>query len=364
MEGSVRGARTDTAVKRRRIAILAVAFALGSVFALSARGICARELNLTPLPKGERRSVRIGVGGTASSTHLVIWIAKYGGHFDRLKEKRIDVEVIPFGGGSSALLALAGGQVDFTYQFAEHAIKAKSQGRDVMFIFAALPVPALGVTVRMELKDKIKSVKDIEGYRWGFTSFGSGSHVVSLRVAKRYGVDPARVSWTPVGGTKGYLPSMREKRVDVLTSGIQFSDALVRDHTAYMLVDLTDSDTVKEIYGYPYISAGLLTTKKYLTDNPYITYSIVDVLTVVTGYLKKTPPAEIARALPAEFQSPGLEGSVSRLAKAHSDTGYIDLPAIDHLIQDMVDLKLIPAVTFTAKDIVDSRFVEAVQKRK
>jgi NitT/TauT family transport system substrate-binding protein len=330
---------------------------------MMAHGAFAQDLDLTPLAEGETVQVKIGVGGTASPTQLGIWIAQYGGFFEPLEEEGIQVELVPFGGGSDAMLALVGGQTDMSYQFLENAIRARAQGRDVHAIYNALPVPALGVTVRKELEDEIKSVADAKERRWGFTSFGSGSHVVSLRVATHHGLDPAYVSWTPVGGVRGYLPSMREDRVDLLTSGVEAANTLVQEGTAFMLVDLTDPETVQEIYGYPYISIALLTTEQFTDENPYVTFKIVEALDKAIDHIKSTPASEIAALLPAEFQGPALEMSIEQLAAAHSDTGLIDLEVVEKMIKDIEDLNVASAESFSAEDLVDNRFVEALQEQ-
>src|SRR3546814_15505526 len=96
---------------------------------------------------------------------------------------------------------------------------------------------------------------------------------------------------------------MREDRVDVLTSGIEAANQLVQEGTANMLVDLTDPAAVKEVYGYPYISVALISTDSYTSENPYITYRIVDALNTAIDTIKHTPRAESAHLLPAEFQS-------------------------------------------------------------
>lgn len=320
----------------------------------------ADKLDLTPLPEGETVTVTIGVGGTASPTQLGVWIAEYGGYFDPLEAEGIDVKLVPFGGGSDAMLALVGGQTDMSYQFLENAIRARSQGRDVEAIYNALPVPALGVTVRKEIENEINSVEDIEGHRWGFTSFGSGSHVVSLRVATHYGVDPAYVSWTPVGGVRGYLPSMREGRVDVLTSGIEAANTLVQEGTASMLVDLTDPATVREVYGYDYISVALISKESFVEENPYATYKVTEALHKAIDHIKSMSASEIAAMLPEEFQGPALEMSIKELAAAHSDTGLVDVEVVQKMIADIEDLEVASAEDFSAEDLVDNRFVQAV----
>lgn len=322
----------------------------------------AQALDLKPLPKGEIRTVKIAVGSVADVTHVAVWYAKYGGIFDRLKADGIEIEVVPFGGGAEWLLALTSGQTQMAHGYFENAIRAHSQGRDVVSIYNILPSPILQVVVRKDVADKYRSVKDAKGAVWGFTSFGSATHVVSLRVARHFGLDQASVKWTPVGGTTGFLPSVREKRVDILTATVFAASQLIQEGSAEMLVDLADPKVVSEIYGN-YLGPSLLSSKDFIGKNPFVVYKVTEAVRQSILEIKAKPAEEIARALPEQFQSPVLKASIESVAKALSTDGISPFPAVDDMIQDMGDLK-IGRGTLKARDLVDNRFAEALAAAK
>jgi NitT/TauT family transport system substrate-binding protein len=324
----------------------------------------AQDLDATPLPPGKTVTVKIGVGALGQPTQLGIWVAKYAGYFDRLKPAGIEVDLVPFGGGSDAMLALAGGQTQMSYQFVENGLRAAAQGRDIRIIYAALPVPALALVVRKDLIGQIKTVPDIKGHRLGMTAFGTGTYTVALRVLAHYGLDPAQVQWTPVGGTAGYLPSIREGRVDVLSATTEAANQLVLEGSAAMLIDLTDPGTVQEIYGYPYLSIGLMASGRYVDGNPYVAARVVAALHQAILYIKAASSSEIAKILPAEFQSPTLETSIRQLAVAHSAIGIVDTDVIERMLADINDLKLVSTARLTAEKLVDNRFAAAALNDK
>lgn len=319
----------------------------------------AEDFHPTPLPSGERRAVRLAVGGVADITHLAVWYAKYSGIFDTLKPLGIDVEVVPFGGGSDWLLALTSGRVDLAHGYYENGVRARSQGRDVILLDNIMATPGLIIVVRSDLADKVKSVKDTAGMTWGVTSFGSATHAVALRVTKFYGLQPTDVKFIGVGGTTGLLPAMREKRVDVLCSTLVAGLQLVKEGTAKELLGLVSDKITTEIYGHPYLGLGLLSSKAYVDKEPFATFQIDKAIRASIAKLKVTPAEEVAKTLPAEFQADSIVETIRVTAGAFSNDGEVSLAAAAAMIADMSDLKLgrgmEPEATF------DNRFIRAIK---
>lgn len=327
---------------------------------LAAHAAQAQDFHPSPLPKGETRTVKLAVGGVADVTHLAVWYAKYAGYFDALKADGITVEVVPFGGGSEWLLALASGQVDMAHGYFENAVRARSQGRDVVLIDNILPTPMFLIVVRADLAGTVKSVKDVKGLSWGFTSFGSASHVVSLRVAKFYGVEPAAVKWLGVGGSTGFLPAIREKRVDVLTASVMTGTQLIQEGSATLLQDVASAKAVEQIYGHPYLGPGLLTSHAFCEKEPFVVLKVTGAIQKAIAAVRATPAPVVATKLPAEFQVDSLVGAIDVTSKAFALNGEIPLSTAVAMISDMSDLKMGKGGVDPAETI-DNRFIRAVQ---
>ncbi len=135
--------------------------------ALMASAAQAADYRPVPLPAGERRTVRLAVGGVADITHLAVWYARYAGIFDTLKPLGIDVEIVPFSAGSDWLLALTSGRVDLAHGYYENGVRARSQGRDVILLDNIMATPGLIIVMRADLAGKVTSVKDTAGMTWG-----------------------------------------------------------------------------------------------------------------------------------------------------------------------------------------------------
>ncbi len=314
-----------------------------------------------PLPKGRRRAVKLAVGGIADVPHLAVWFAKYSGYFDELKPDGVNVEVVAFGGGSEWLLALTSGQVQMAHGYYENGVRARSQGRDVILIDNILPTPGFLILLRKGLADTVKSVADVKGLRWGITSLGSATHAVSLRVLKSYGLNATNVRFIGLGGNTGYIPSIREARVDVLTASFNAASLLIQEGSATLLLNTDSAGPVEQVYHHPYMGPGLLTSRAYTEQEPYVTLRVVDAIRKSIATLKRTKPADVARILPAEFHSATLEAAIADTTDAFTADGVISLAAATAMIADMSDIKLgkggiNPAETF------DNRFVLAVKR--
>ncbi len=323
------------------------------------RAAFADEFHPVPLPVGETRTVRLAVGGVADITHVAVWYAKYAGLFDALKPLGVDVEVVPFGGGSDWLLALTSGRVDLAHGYYENGVRARSQGRDVILLDNMVATPGLMIVVRADLADRVHTVKDTSGLIWGVTSFGSATHAVALRVTKFYGILQTAVKWVGVGGTTGLLPSIREKRVDVLCSTLIAAIQLVREGSAKLLVDLVPEQSVTEIYGHPYLGLGLLGSKAYCDKEPFATFQVAKAIRAAIVKLKTTPAEEVAKLLPAEFQAGSLVDTIRVTAGAFAPDGEVSLAAATAMITEMADLKLGRGIE--PADTFDNRFIRAIK---
>ena len=314
-----------------------------------------------PLPKGQTRTLKFAVGGIADVPHLAVWYAKYNGYFDELKADGIDVEVVAFGGGSEWLLALTSGQVHMAHGYYENGVRARSQGRDVVLIDNILPTPGFLVVLRKGLADKVKTVADAKGLTWGITSLGSATHAVSLRVIKSFGLDAKDVRFLSVGGNTGYIPSIREARVDILTATFNAATQLLNEGSATLLLDMDSADAVEKVYHHPYMGPGLLTSHAYTEQEPFVTLRVVSAIRKSIAALKHTKPSDVARVLPAEFHTDTLEAGIADTIAAFTADGIVSLEAATAMIADMSDIKLgkggiDPADTF------DNRFVQAVKQ--
>jgi ABC-type nitrate/sulfonate/bicarbonate transport system substrate-binding protein len=320
-----------------------------------------------PLAPGEQHSMILGVGGPEPDfSYLAIWYAKYGGYFDALKKEGITVNVVSYPGGSEAILGLASGKSQMNFQSFENALRARAQGRDITTIYNSQTTTGCVSVVQKKLGDKVKTVKDTGGLRWGFSGFGASTHTVALRKVAKYGVPAASIQWIPVGGMAGMVPAMREGRIDVLTGTATAAYTLIHDGVANLLLDANDPKVVMDLYGYQYIGLGLLSSNAYTTANPYATYRIVDAVHRASMALRAMKASEVLAKLPPQYHSPLSEQLIQANVQALSATGLTNEEYAAKMTADLSELKITSANVTTQqilKGLVDNRFATFASQR-
>ena len=148
---------------------------------------------------GAAEKVTVGIGGVALMVYLPTVLAKDKGYF---AEDGLDVEILDIkGGGSQAASALIGGSVDFSANAIDHAIKAKTQGKDLVAVHSHVRLPVMGLVVANKYKGAIKSIADLKGHPVGVTSPGSQTHRVLGYLLVKAGVQPTDVQIIGAGGS-------------------------------------------------------------------------------------------------------------------------------------------------------------------
>src|SRR5439155_1738120 len=152
--------------------------------------------------------VTVGVGGVALMVYLPTALAKAKGYF---AEEGLDVEILDIkGGGSQAASALIGGSVDFSANAIDHAIKARTRGKDLIAVHSHVRLPVMGLVVANKYKGEIKSIADLKGRPLGVTSPGSQTHMVLGYLLVKSGV---KADGVKIGGAGGNtMPLAPERR--------------------------------------------------------------------------------------------------------------------------------------------------------
>src|SRR2546427_12150954 len=115
------------------------------------------------------------------------------------EEQGLEPKGYNFESGAKSIAALIGGSADFSANALEHSIKAKAQGKDLVYVFSSTRLPGFGLAVASTQKGEIKSVADLKGKLVGVSGIGAASHVLLDYVLKKHGVDPGDVKVIAVG---------------------------------------------------------------------------------------------------------------------------------------------------------------------
>jgi NitT/TauT family transport system substrate-binding protein len=292
--------------------------------------------------------VRIGYSG-ATVSNAMLWVTEEGKLFQK---NGIDPQILYLQTtlGQTAMIA---GEIDMCVYSGSLLSSARLQGADVVMVVSFLNKPLYRLVVRPE----IKTVADLKGKRLGITRFGTVTDSMSRLLVGKLGLDPDKdVSYVQVGDVPILLAS--------LSSGKIIDGAIIQPpyylkavaSGMRVLVNMQDMDV-------PVQQTGLNTTQKFITRNPDVVRRVVK--SVIEGiHLMRTNPAVAKRALSKRMQikdEKEIEDTYQLLKSFVQPKPYPTLEGFKTIFEDLA--KRVPAAkTANAKDYVDTRFIEELDK--
>jgi len=315
-------------------------------------------LVLAPAPSAPAaEKVTVGIGGVALMVYLPTVLAKDKRFF---AEEGLDVEILDIkGGGSQAASALIGGSVDFSANAIDHAIKAKTQGKDLMAVHSHVRLPVMGLVVANKYKGVIKSLADLKGRPVGVTSPGSQTHMVLGYLLVKAGVKPTDVQIMGAGGNT--MPLAIEK--DAVHAGMMldpFFTAFLKQGKGVALVDMFTIKGTQEAMGGEVQGTTLLTRPDVIAKRPATVQKMVNALVRANKLIAGSSGEEMAKLLPKE-----LAGDPKLYAESfeHAREGFppdslVSRDGVARVIETMRVFEAVPAtLKIEPESIFDNRYV-------
>jgi NitT/TauT family transport system substrate-binding protein len=301
--------------------------------------------------------VTVGVGGVALMVYLPTMLAKSKGYF---AEEGLDVEILDIkGGGSQAASALIGGSVDFSANAIDHAIKAKTRGKDLIAVHSHVRLPVMGLVVANKYKGEIKSIADLKGRPLGVTSPGSQTHMVLGYLLAKSGVKGDEVKIIGAGGNT--MPLAIEK--DSVHAGMMvdpFFTVFLKQGKGYALVDMFTTQGTVDAMGGEVQGTTLLTRPDVIAKRPATVQKMVNALVRANKFIVGSSGEELSRALPRE-----LSGDVKLYAESfeHAREAFppdslVSRDGVARVIETMRVFEAVPAgMKIEPESLFDNRYV-------
>jgi NitT/TauT family transport system substrate-binding protein len=319
-------------------------------------------LALTLCEDATAQLTKINVGYVGiNSDNVIAFIAKETGIFAK---NGLDVQLIYFGGGTTATMSLISGETPITQTAGPGIVNAVLAGADAVMI-------AGGVTTLdywMLSRPEIKTAEQLKGGAVAISRFGSASDFIVRYALLKLGLTPIKdVAILQVGALPDRLAAMETKRVQ----------ATVLAPPAMYMAQKRGYNIMADVaaLGLAYQATGVGTTRKYIREHPdivrkYVKSQIDAVhrfktdretsLRVLSKYLSvkekdildKTYDGAIAEnKLPAK-QYPTLEGIKTILEPLKNDP-----KAKSARPEDFVDMRFI-------KELDDSGYIDRLYRGK
>jgi ABC-type nitrate/sulfonate/bicarbonate transport system substrate-binding protein len=247
------------------------------------------------------RSIAVALAGGQNTMYAPFLVAVGGGFFEK---RGIAVEQQPFASGSQSFAAFAGGSAQFCICGPTQVLSASDGGLDAVAVFNQyLGGNVIFMAPKALEQEKGTDLANFDGATWAYTAEGSTSQAFMIRAAQAAGLDWSNQRGIAIGGVAAYIPTLQERRADLVTTDPMSGAKAVALGIAYPVFNTNDPALVEPIWGRQ-IGQTLITTRVFIEQNEELVQDVADAmreaLTVVQQNVDS--PDRIFELMPAEYQ--------------------------------------------------------------
>jgi NitT/TauT family transport system substrate-binding protein len=252
------------------------------------------------------------------------------------EEQGLEPKGYNFESGAKSIAAMIGGSADFAANALEHAIKAKVQGKDLVYVFSSTRLPGFGLAVASAQRNEIKSVADLKGRTVGVSGIGAASHVLLDYVLKKNGVDPKEVKIIAVG-LSTFPPALEGGKIVAGMAGEPFFSRMVSKGTAFSMGNLSTVKDTQAILGGEYVFSGAITRAELVQKRPHVVQKVVTALVKASHFIQTRSPEEIAAAVPADLVGDRAQyvEAVRASKEIYAPRGQVTPGGVDTLVRSL-----------------------------
>ncbi len=205
-------------------------------------------------PKASAQMTRLNVGYSAvSADQLPAWVAKDAGIFAKYG---LDVQLIYFTGGSTAILALVSGDVPITQVSGPGLVSSVLGGSDAVFVAAGIT----SLNYVLMGKPGVKTIEQLKGGTLAISRFGSATDSIARFALKRVGLTVSKdVTLIQVGSGPERLGALQTGRVTAAVINPP-SSFIAEKRGMVVLADVAQM-------GLVFQHTGAATTKKFIREH-------------------------------------------------------------------------------------------------
>ncbi|HVQ74497.1 MAG TPA: ABC transporter substrate-binding protein [Candidatus Binatia bacterium] len=281
------------------------------------------------------------------------------------EEQGLEVKGYNFESGGKSVAAVLGGSADFSANALEHAIKAKAQGKDLVYVFSSTRAPAWGLAVSSAHRNEIRSVADLKGKTVGVSGIGVASHVLLNYMLVKAGVDPRDVKIVAVG-ISTLPPALEGGKIVAGMAAEPFFSRMVKKGTAFSLGNMNTLKDTAAILGGEYAFSGAITRPDVIEKRPHQVQKVVTALVKAAHFIHTRTPDQVAAAIPAEYAGDRaqLAETIAGVKEAFTPAGMVTTPGVDTLMRVLMAFPDVfkPGQKVDVASTYDMRFVQQAIK--
>lgn len=276
-------------------------------------------------PDARAETVKIAVGGSSCICYLPTILTNQLGYY---KEAGIDVELIDFKGGSTALTAVLGGSADVVSGFYDHTVELAAKNKEMQSFVIFDKLPGLVLMVSPGETAKVKTLADLAGKTVGVSAPGSSTDFYLKYLLRKNGIDPHKVSVVGIGNGATSVAAMEQGSV----AGAVMVEPAVTQMTARHpdLRILSDTRTVNDtiaVFGGEYPAGSFYVLTSWLKTHQAEAEKLAEAMVRTLQWIHTHSAEEVMAKMPKEFTAsdPKLYlTALKNMIPTFSTTGLMD----------------------------------------
>jgi NitT/TauT family transport system substrate-binding protein len=201
------------------------------------------------------QSIKLNAGYSAiSADQLPAWMAKETGLF---KKNGLDIQLIYFTGGTTAVQALVSGEVPISQVAGPAVVNSALAGSDIVMVAGG----ATSLDYWLMSRPEIKRPEQLKGGSVAISAFGTASDFVARYALEKIGLTPGKdVTLVQVGGVPDRLGALLAGRIEaaVLVPPSMF---IAQKKGLNILADVAK-------LGLPFQYTGVATSRRFIKEQP------------------------------------------------------------------------------------------------
>ncbi len=288
-----------------------------------------------------------------SGTQTVLWYAFEKGLF---KKYNLDVELVAITSGSTAVMALIAGDVDFCQIAGPAVVNAVVAGENLVIIGGLFNTYLNSLMVAPE----IKTIEDLRGKALAISKPGSASDTATRVMLQHLGLEPDKeVAILSTGGQGARLAAMEIGEIvgTLLTVPIT---AKAREKGYHELLHLSSLNLA-------YQHTGIVTTREYIDKNPEMTSNFMKAIVAAIASMKQDRVGTMQ--VMAKYLLLDMEDDAPALTEAYDTLILENLPRVPYPTLDgiqtlltLIEAENTKAKNFRPEDVVDLSIVQQLEK--
>jgi NitT/TauT family transport system substrate-binding protein len=309
--------------------------------------------------------VKIAIGGAGCLCYLPTVLANELGMY---KDSGVEVELVNFKGGSTALTAVLGGSADVVSGYYDHTVNIAAKHKSMRSIVVYDDLPGLVLVVAPGSTNEIKSVKDLAGKKVGVSAPGSSTDFFLKYLLRKNGVDPNKVPVIGIGLDSTAVAAMEQNQVQAAVMLDPAVTLLQGKHKDLRILSdtRTEKDTVA-VFGGHYPGGALYALTDWIDGHQKEAQSLATAIVKTLRWIHSHSPEEIMAKMPKEIVGNDKALYLAALKNTipmYSKTGKMDpkgaeavLEVFSQSVPEIANAKIDLSKTYTNK------FVEAANQQ-